>query len=73
MFRWSVLLLALALSTPALWSALAVGTMSVTVAAVRFLIAVPVAGVMLAVLRYATAERSAALAPEVVQTDQRVK
>jgi hypothetical protein len=55
MFRWSVLLLALALSTPAMWSAFVADSMSVTTAAIRFLIAVPVAAVMLAVLRITTA------------------
>lgn len=59
MFRWSVLLLALALSTPALWSAFVGGSMSVTTAGIRFLIAVPIAAVMLAVLRTTTARHQA--------------
>jgi hypothetical protein len=47
MFKPSVLLLALLLSSTALWSAFVEGSMSVTTALIRFLIAVPVAAVML--------------------------
>lgn len=55
MLRPSVLALAVLLSTPALWSAFAAGTMGVTTALIRFLIAVPVAALMLALLRMVTA------------------
>lgn len=54
MFRPSVLLLALTLTSPALWSALVTGSMSVTTALIRFLIAVPVAAGMLVLLRMVT-------------------
>jgi hypothetical protein len=55
MLRPSVLGLAILLSTPALWSAFAVGSMDVTAALIRFLIAVPVAALMLNLLRMVTA------------------
>ena len=46
MFKPSVLVLALLLSGSALWSGFVDGTLSVTEALVRFLIAVPVAALM---------------------------
>lgn len=46
MFKPSVLALAVLLSSTALWSAFVDGSMSVTTALIRFLIAVPVAAVM---------------------------
>lgn len=54
MFKPSVLLLALTLTSPALWSAFVTGSMSVTTALIRFLIAVPVAAGMLVLLRMVT-------------------
>jgi hypothetical protein len=57
MLRPSVLGLAVLLSAPALWSAVA-GSMGVTAALIRFLIAVPVAALMLALLRMVTASYS---------------
>jgi len=51
MFRWPVLAVALAMSSPALWSAFAAGSMSATDALIRFLIAIPIAAAMLALLR----------------------
>jgi hypothetical protein len=45
-FKPSVLVLAVLLSSTALWSAFVDGSMSVTTALIRFLIAVPVAAVM---------------------------
>lgn len=54
MLRPSVLGLALVLSTPALWAAFASGSMGVTTALIRFLIAVPVAALMLSLLRTVT-------------------
>lgn len=54
MFKPSVLLLALVLSSTALWSAFANGSMSVTTALIRFLIAVPVAALMLLALKAVT-------------------
>lgn len=47
MFKPSVLLLALLLSSTALWSAFVDGSMSVTTALIRFLIAVPVSAIMI--------------------------
>jgi hypothetical protein len=55
MLRPATLGLAVVLSTPALWSAFAAGSMGITTALVRFLIAVPVAALMLALLRMVTA------------------
>jgi hypothetical protein len=52
--RPSVLGLALVLSTPALWAAFASGSMGLTTALIRFLIAVPVAALMLALMRMVT-------------------
>lgn len=50
MFKPSVLVLAVLLSSTAFWSAFVEGSMSVTTALIRFLIAVPVAAVMRLVL-----------------------
>jgi hypothetical protein len=58
MLRPSVLGLAILLSTPALWSAFAVGSMGITTALIRFLIAMPVAALMLHLLRMVTASYS---------------
>ncbi|MEO7261576.1 MAG: hypothetical protein ABI047_10035 [Jatrophihabitantaceae bacterium] len=55
MLRPSALGLAVLLSTPALWAAFAAGSMGITTALIRFLIAVPVAALMLALLRMVTA------------------
>ncbi len=46
MFKPSVLVLAVLLSSTALWSAFVDGSLSVTTALIRFLIAVPVAAAM---------------------------
>lgn len=54
MFRTSVLLLALLLSSPALWQALVSGSMPLQTALIRFLIGIPVAAVMLYAFRAAT-------------------
>ena len=58
MLRPAVLGLAVLLSTPALWAAFASGSMGITTALVRFLIAVPVAALMLTLLRMVTASYS---------------
>ncbi|MEO6700011.1 MAG: hypothetical protein ABI140_20430 [Jatrophihabitantaceae bacterium] len=55
MFRPSVLLLALVLSGSTLWSAFMDGSMSVTTALIRFLIAVPVAALMMHLFTLVTA------------------
>jgi hypothetical protein len=52
MFRMPVLLLAVVLSSPALWSAFATGTMSIEAALLRLLIAFPLSAVMLTILRF---------------------
>ena len=57
MLRGSVLLVALALSAPVLWQALVDGTVTVDAAVVRFLIAVPVAGVLCGLVRLAFSRR----------------
>lgn len=54
MIRWSVLLLALLMSAPALYR-FVLDEIDLTEALVRFLIAVPVAAVFLAGLRFVTA------------------
>lgn len=54
MLRPSVLGLAVLLSLPALWAAFAAGSMGVTTALIRFLIAVPVAALMMSLLRMVT-------------------
>lgn len=46
MFKPSILLIAVVLSSTALWSGFVTGSMSVTTALIRFLIAVPVAAAM---------------------------
>ena len=51
MFRGSVLALALIFSAPTIWQALADQTISVQAALVRFLIAVPIAAVLLGLVR----------------------
>ena len=58
MLRPSVLVLALILSASTLWSAFADGSIDITSALIRFLIAVPVAWAMLRLLALATADHS---------------
>lgn len=53
MLRGSVLACALVFSAPTLWQAFVTEHISVDTAIVRFLIAIPVAGVLLAVVRAA--------------------
>lgn len=57
MLRGSVLLLAFVFSFPTIWSALVDRTITVDTAIVRFLIALPVAAVLLALVRSATRRR----------------
>jgi hypothetical protein len=47
MFRYSTLVLAVVMSVPALWQAFVTGSLDPTSALIRFLIAVPLAGIML--------------------------
>jgi hypothetical protein len=54
MFKPSVLILALVLSASTLWSAFAGGSIDITTALIRFLIAVPVGWLMLRVLTAVT-------------------
>ena len=58
MLRPSTLGLAVLLSTPALWAAFAAGSLGITTALIRFLIAVPVAALMVTLLRMVTASYS---------------
>ncbi|HEV2885865.1 MAG TPA: hypothetical protein VGX49_03050 [Jatrophihabitans sp.] len=58
MLRPSVLGLAVLLSTPALWAAFATGSMGITTALIRFLVAVPVAALMVTLLGKVTASYS---------------
>lgn len=59
------MVLALLISTPALWQAFVVGDLDPTTALIRFLIAVPVAALLLAVPRtvYSHYARNRAVAP----------
>jgi hypothetical protein len=52
--RFSTLLLAVALASPALWSAFVLHQLDTRSALIRLLIAIPVAAIMLAVLRSLT-------------------
>lgn len=65
MFTPKTLLVAVLLSSPALWSGFVTGTLDTTTALIRFLIAVPVAALMLFALKaitrnYGHADRRAA-------------
>lgn len=53
MFRGSVLLCALLFAAPTMWQALVDQTISVETALIRFLIAVPVAAILLGLVRSA--------------------
>jgi len=53
--RPSALLLGAVLSAPALWHGFVTGQLDLTTALIRFVVAVLVAGVMLAILRFVTA------------------
>jgi hypothetical protein len=48
--RYSTLLVAAAIASPALWAAFVTHEMDVTTALLRFLVAVPIAAILLAVL-----------------------
>ena len=76
MFQMPVLFIAVVISSPALWQALVVGSMPVETALIRFLIAMPVAAVMVFAFRSATAgsRRARQAAPqrrEAAQDSQR--
>jgi len=53
--RWSTLLLAALIASPALWHAFVSGDLDYATAATRYLIAIPVSAIMLAILRSVTA------------------
>ena len=57
MLRGSVLVAALVFSAPTLWQAFVRQDISIDTAIVRFLIAVPVAAVLIGALRLATRQR----------------
>ena len=63
MFRGSVLLCALLFAAPTLWQALVDQTISVETALIRFLIAVPVAAILLGLVRSAMDKPSAHRTP----------
>lgn len=54
MFRRSVLIVAFLICVPILWSALVDGSVSLESAGIRFLIALPVAAVLVGLVRLAT-------------------
>src|SRR5687768_7554659 len=56
MARFSTLALALTLASPALWAALVTRTMDLRTALIRLLIAIPVAALMLGVVRLVTSD-----------------
>ncbi len=58
MFRRSVLICALLFSAPTLWDAFVTKSATPEDAAIRFLIAMPVAALLLAIVRSAAARRS---------------
>lgn len=78
MFKPSVLVLAVLLSSTALWSAFVDGSLGVTTALIRFLIAVPVAAAMvfafnLAVRGYADRSRAPVAQPPADPADAGVE
>jgi hypothetical protein len=58
LFRGSVMMLALVLSAPTLWSAFVDHQISVTTALIRLLIAIPAAAILLGALRWVMASHS---------------
>lgn len=54
MLRRSVLILAFVITLPMLWAALVTGSASLESVGIRFLIAIPVAAILLAIVRWAT-------------------
>lgn len=57
MFRRSVLIVASVFCAPVLWSALVDGSVTWESAGIRFLIALPVAGILVALVRLASARK----------------
>lgn len=57
MFRRSVLIVAFVFCAPVLWSALVDGSITLESAGIRFLIALPVAAVLVALVRAASTHR----------------
>ena len=64
MFKPSVLVLAVLLSSTALWSAFVDGSLDVTTALIRFLIAVPVAAAMVFAFNLVLRSNSGRKAPQ---------
>ncbi len=58
MVRWSTIVLALVLSTPMLWQALVDQTLPVDTAVVRFVLALPIAAILLGLVRAAAGSGS---------------
>jgi hypothetical protein len=71
MFRGSVLLCALLFAAPTMWQALDDQTISVETALVRFLIAVPVAAILLGLVRSAMDKPSTDRTPPREQRPER--
>jgi hypothetical protein len=68
--RPSSLLLGSVLAAPALWHGLVTGQLDITSALLRFVLAVLVAGLLLAILRFVTAGYGRGEAPQRRATDQ---
>jgi hypothetical protein len=64
-FRWSTILLALLLSAHVLWQGFIAQTIPAESAVIRFLLAVPVAAILLGLVRAATAKGQAPQQPPV--------
>jgi hypothetical protein len=70
MFRGSVLVCALLFSAPTLWQALVDQSISVEAAVVRFLIAIPVAAVLLGLVRMAMRKQPVSAQPQQPRSQQ---
>ncbi len=64
MFRRSVLIVAFLFCAPVLWAALVDGSVTLESAGIRFLIALPVAGILVGLVRYASTHRAPASAED---------
>jgi hypothetical protein len=70
LIRPSSLLLGTVLAAPALWHGFVTGQLDVTTALIRFVLAVLVAGVLLAILRFVTAGYGRDAVPQRRASDQ---
>lgn len=60
MFRRSVLIVAFLICAPVLWGALVDGSVTLESAGIRFLIALPVAAILVGLVRHASTHRASA-------------